>query len=324
MSTADIVDELLADYIEQSGVKGMKWGVRKAVDSTGDGASSSSKPLSARAQKKVDKAGHKSWQKDANSAKTASAVYNEAARTMNPVLKKINKDPAYKNMDRKTQQQYDAVVGTIFNQHMAQASVKLTTKSFGDAIGTRAMVYQFDRNSGYFSAKEHVAVIEHSESEFPRFKAILDKDGYVIGSELDEALVHTTVDLILEDYLEHYGIKGQKWGVRRTPKQLGKGSEDFERAFAARTKATTQGRHTLSNKELQDAVTRMNLERQYSMLSTPSSPASKQFVVGVLKDVGRETLKSLLKDQVKGAGTLLGNVAAKAVTIPLDSIGTTK
>lgn len=115
---------------------------------------------------------------------------------------------------------------------------------------------------------------------------------------LEEAPMHDEmVDDLLADYMAHYGIKGQKWGVRRTPKQLGKGSEDFERAFAARTKATTQGRHTLSNKELQDAVTRMNLEKQYNSLASPT-PAAQQFVVGIMKDIGRETLKGLLKEQI--------------------------
>jgi hypothetical protein len=60
-------------------------------------------------------------------------------------------------------------------------------------------------------------------------------------------------------FLEHYGVKGMQWGVRRSRKQL-------ERA----AKGGSQGKSVkdMSDDELRSVVNRMNLEQQYSRLSS--------------------------------------------------------
>lgn len=82
----------------------------------------------------------------------------------------------------------------------------------------------------------------------------------------------------LEEVLEHHGIKGMKWGVRRnkTPSVQLAPSDDHKNAHGARTIAKTSGgTHALSNKEIQDVVTRMNLEKQYSQLNPKTNPVKK-------------------------------------------------
>lgn len=81
----------------------------------------------------------------------------------------------------------------------------------------------------------------------------------------------------LEEVLAHHGIKGMKWGVRRGRNVSANHppSEDAAKAGAAKTKAKTSGTHSLSNKELQDIVTRMNLEQQYSRLNPKNNPVKK-------------------------------------------------
>jgi hypothetical protein len=106
--------------------------------------------------------------------------------------------------------------------------------------------------------------------------------------------------------LEHHGIKGMKWGVRRNKVELqtkgvnidgerstvtlnpktgrivsasptlrAKPSEDAVRAKVAKARVKSQSLDTLSNQELQQLVNRMNLEQQYSRLVTnPQSGAS--------------------------------------------------
>ena len=75
-----------------------------------------------------------------------------------------------------------------------------------------------------------------------------------------------------ERYLQHYGIKGQKWGVRRTEAQLarvrGKAkkenwSEDARTVGEIRTKKVKQ----MSNSEIRKVNERMDLERRYSQLN---------------------------------------------------------
>lgn len=75
-------------------------------------------------------------------------------------------------------------------------------------------------------------------------------------------------------HLEHYGVKGMHWGIRKakdianhpltkSAKKIAAPSEDHKRAALVKTKAKVVGVHTLTNKDLQDVITRMNLESQY-------------------------------------------------------------
>lgn len=91
-----------------------------------------------------------------------------------------------------------------------------------------------------------------------------------------ESLTHSLADLPLSS-LAHFGVKGMKWGVRRTPAQLDSASSDVVEVTAAKAKISSNRGSTapLSNKELQSVVTRMNLEQQYSRLTTTPSTAAK-------------------------------------------------
>lgn len=108
----------------------------------------------------------------------------------------------------------------------------------------------------------------------------------------------------LDEILEHHGIKGMKWGVRRSrggsTGRSGKSSKtghepasDAARARELHSRAKSSGTHTLSNQELQHLTQRMNLEQQYSRLTSTSSNKSTikkgytaiKAVLGVAKTV---------------------------------------
>lgn len=75
-----------------------------------------------------------------------------------------------------------------------------------------------------------------------------------------------TGDLV-DDFLEHFGVKGMHWGVRRNRVQ-GPSSSDAQTATQVHEKISQNGGiHALTNKELQDFITRANLEQQYSRLA---------------------------------------------------------
>jgi len=88
--------------------------------------------------------------------------------------------------------------------------------------------------------------------------------------------------LAVDDFLEHYGVKGMKWGVRRDRPSV-PGSKDHETASALRTKVTAGGTKALSNQELQTLVNRMNLEQQYSRLNPQTKSAGAQLAESVLR-----------------------------------------
>lgn len=85
------------------------------------------------------------------------------------------------------------------------------------------------------------------------------------------------------DVLAHFGVKGMRWGVRRTPEQLGhridKRSEDSKEVANLRKSSVK----SLSNKELEKIIKRMNLERQYDDLRRREIESGHQFVNSVTK-----------------------------------------
>lgn len=123
-----------------------------------------------------------------------------------------------------------------------------------------------------------------------------------------------------KNFLEHYGVKGMKWGVTRNrdtarvisdlsktgvksvkdAKDYVKKSSDAKRTEALRAKTRVAGVHTLSNKELRDVVARMRLETQFKDLKQEEFAQSYvgrgsrwagNFVSDVLKDVTSSWLK---------------------------------
>lgn len=122
-----------------------------------------------------------------------------------------------------------------------------------------------------------------ADSEGPEF--VLDESRY-----RDEAYQSATQkgEDVAEDTLAHYGIKGMKWGVSRTRQQIDADSADVTRVKEARGKIkANRTTDVLSNKELQDVVTRLNLEQQYSRLTTPQK---KQAFKG--EDFVKNTIKT--------------------------------
>lgn len=129
----------------------------------------------------------------------------------------------------------------------------------------------------------------------------------------------------LDEVLEHYGIKGMRWGVRRSERQLArargksspkkktepKKSVDAAKAAAAAKKAKKGGVSSLSNKELQDLNTRLNLEQQYSRLADTGSSkkaAGAKFAKELVVSVGKQQATKLANDQVS---KLLGTKGKK-------------
>lgn len=79
----------------------------------------------------------------------------------------------------------------------------------------------------------------------------------------------------VSDFIEHYGVKGQRWGVRNKSKiTLGKKdlrtSTESKRASEVLRKARKHGISSLTNKELGDLNKRLDLERKFSSVGPKS------------------------------------------------------
>lgn len=104
------------------------------------------------------------------------------------------------------------------------------------------------------------------------------------------------------NYLAHYGVLGMKWGVRRKSRTP---SADSAKVKSIRKKKI----HEMSNQDLRDANTRLQLESQYKQLTKK-------------KNIGKEAVKVFIGT----AGTITAITAAaktykKLGTSALDAIG---
>lgn len=99
--------------------------------------------------------------------------------------------------------------------------------------------------------------------------------------------------------LQHYGIKGMKWGVRRTPEQLGhrrysrlikrknrKAAPTHEELLKSKNpKLLYKHRDQLSDKELNQILNRINREQELKKKAWPDN-AAKKFIRGVIAASG--------------------------------------
>ena len=101
-------------------------------------------------------------------------------------------------------------------------------------------------------------------------------------------------------YLEHFGVKGMRWGVRKQPETVSTGvskkttSSDAALANRITAKAQKLGISSLSNAELLALSQRLQLERQYSSLTAlPATKSGMDKVNDVLKVVN--TVNNVIK-----------------------------
>ena len=110
------------------------------------------------------------------------------------------------------------------------------------------------------------------------------------------------------DILEHYGIKGMKWGIRRTEEQLkrarGKLESDANRAEVKRRKSTYKNRRTISDDDLRKEVSRLELEKKYKNLVDEDVRPGRTAVQKFLKSTGGRVLTSAAIGTMAYAGYL--------------------
>ena len=333
--------DLGADFLAHYGVRGMRWGVRREdIERAAESSNSEfakkiaeanrftrdvefeSKTQKTRDQhgfeedsraknEVVDKAAE-TWRKQDLSAIKAKPEYQKASKLRNRLLHP--RDPATK----------------AYRKEVKEAYIKRleeTANSMTNASGTRQ--YTIREEGGNLPGSKYTwevstREVKHGAIEGHTFtvEVIMDEDGFITdlkktGDTLAQSMDFGSVlisDLMADvDEIEHYGVKGMRWGVRRDPgarssRELARRekrpaqevvahptigltkkakarvptqggedhppSEDAIKVAQVKAKLRKSGTAALSNKELQDLQTRLNLERNVTQLA-PAGRAAR-------------------------------------------------
>ena len=102
--------------------------------------------------------------------------------------------------------------------------------------------------------------------------------------------------------LKHYGVLGMKWGVRRTPAQLGhtggnkgksKKAASVDEKKRADMKTASKNRRSLSIEEIQKRIERIKLERQLKDLTDEELAPGRKFVKDIMSQSGKKALATI-------------------------------
>lgn len=93
--------------------------------------------------------------------------------------------------------------------------------------------------------------------------------------------------------LYHYGIKGMKWGVRRSDAQLSaargrKSSGDAQ--VVDQRKKDLSNRRTMSTDDIKRRIERLKLEREFKQLTQEDIAPGKKMANDILKSAGNKVL----------------------------------
>jgi hypothetical protein len=118
--------------------------------------------------------------------------------------------------------------------------------------------------------------------------------------------------------LVHHGVKGMKWGVRKvrtiasenTPRarraagearvadRQTHASSDHKEVAAKLEKAKAHGTSALSNEDLRKVNDRLNLEQNFSRLTTPQKSAGRKYAENLIKTDGQQAVKNAAKKHI--------------------------
>lgn len=247
MNESNAVD----DFLEHVGVKGMRWGHR-------------------RAEKRSAKASEKDRLHFDNLSKnTRKQIYTRATEQMYSRQKLIDEKYEGKNLykDSMIRNKYLDETAEAFAGELDKALVKVTGSNKSPSGKYQA---SFEVNAlnptqarlVVYKLKE----ITHEDNKV-EFNVEFDENGFVIGYKLIEDLVQTD---IVGDFLEHVGVKGMRWGVRRARSARSKGkasprpSDEGKAAAKILDKQKRFGTSALTNHELRVLNARAKLEKEFN------------------------------------------------------------
>ena len=273
----------IEDFLEHYGVRGQKWGVR-------------------RTQKKIAKA-DKKFERNAVSTKKYFEVYNAMANRMNATeIDRINNSPKFKG--RRPLDDLASPVAKAYMEEYSRTATKIlneesTSRIGTNASGTRKVVFDYDVANEMLPRLSIVDTdsVTHNDP-VDRDIDVEYKDGYIVRFSISEPMEQS--DISVDEFLEHYGVRGQKWGVRK--QRTAKDTQEI-----AKRKKVVSKRRTLSDKDIKTYIDRLSSEKKLKTLVAEDVSPGKTVVKKIMSESGQ-----------KVARTVVTGAALYAIKVSLD------
>lgn len=256
--------------LKHFGTLGMRWGVRRASNTSTGGRNAS----------KADK----KWEKQVGKTVTGKGftkIYNATADRMNArEISRINNKPQYKGKniwkDKALEKKYLKEYSDTFSRVMTEEARKVVGSA--NPSGTKKVTVYSDP----FTLKTAFVLedIKHAAENQVIFLATRDENGFITSITMQEndELIQS------QDYLEHYGILGMRWGSRRgssgrsassrTKRKLKNPSEDY----VTSRKLLKKKPHQMTNDEMKKVAARLELETRYKNVRPSRVTSGKKAV----------------------------------------------
>ena len=147
----------------------------------------------------------------------------------------------------------------------------------------------------------------------------------------EERLLHQYLCATLgADYLEHYGVKGMKWGARKRSKTRvsSSGARSTSPNPSSKVSAPTtrdkrvkalKNRRELSDSDIKDFTSRLQSEKQLKALLDEDVSPGRTFIKKVMSDAGKQAATKLATNAIiygttKTMGKAFGSELEKALS----------
>lgn len=291
------------EFLEHFGVKGMRWGIRKphvGKLKLGSQDQFETQRQTDRAQKRQKKDSgkqsrhDKKWERKNLAPMAVIGVYNNAVGRFNKELPSINNSPSYKGKnlfkDPALRAKYDKEVLSRFNKHLVAAAASQGT----NPSGTKKLTAIVHPTTGAWHLQV-VGTAKHDSVDTGwEIKVTRDTNGLITDLSIPNMAQSTIMG---QEFLEHHGVKGMKWGIRNKRKH---GSD----------KQGSGPPHAgdLSDEELRRHIERMDLEQRYTKLAHPQK--GKNPAAAFIKEIGKNVARTAI---TTAATAQVGKIMTKAV-----------